>query len=384
MLSKYISLAFVFLSVSCTHNVAPKKNRKEINENKEPLDELESSVPMDLWSPDKRFSNALYYFFLGEFSSYEKNSENTFEYYQTAYNLDPNSFLAYKMILAGLYTEPKESMVLAKKMTLQYPEDSHLQSLFGQILMSQGFYDKAERKLKLSIDLDPKIKETYLNLIAIYQLQNKPEKAIEVCEQLLKYHPSYTEAYILENKLYIKLGKNKKALAAIKKAYKLDDSDAQIVLLYAYSLELNNKTKDSVRMYEKLLEVVPINVAITNNMVALYKELGNLDKSLALLERLDKKLDGKNKAVKLQIVFIYWDMHNYDKCISLLNEMIKKDPDSEKERYILGLCYEKVNKLDKAISSYDSVSPGSKFYHDAQYRVIVLDYRSGKKEKSFC
>ena len=93
----------------------------------------------------QKIFNALYYFFMGEFAQNSRHVEESYEYFQTAYNLDPNSFLAYKMILAGVYKNPDESMVLAKKMTLLYPEDSHIQSLYGQILLGQGFYDKAEK-----------------------------------------------------------------------------------------------------------------------------------------------------------------------------------------------------------------------------------------------
>ena len=157
----------------------------------------------------------------------------------------------------------------------------------------------------------------------------------------------------------------------------------QILLLYAYTLELNGNTKKSVSMYEKLIEVVPLNVAITNNMVALYKELGDLKSSLALLKKLDKKLDGKNRAVKLQIVFIYWDMKKYNECISILEKMIEEDGSDERARYILGLSYEKVGKYKSAIYQYESINPVSKFYYDGLYRIISINYRLGDKEKAF-
>ena len=287
------------------------------------------------------------------------------------------------MILAGVYKNPDESMVLAKKMTLLYPEDSHIQSLYGQILLGQGFYDKAEKRLKIAAKLDPTMKENYLNLIAIYQIQNRPKEAIQACDQLLEYHPSFIDAYVLKTKLYVRTSENQKALSTIEKAFALNDSDPQIILLFAYVLELNGKTKKAVAMYEKLIEVVPLNEAITNNMLALYRELGDLESSLQLLKELDKKLDGENRAVKLQIVFIYWEMKKFDQCISILEKMVKDEKGDERERYILGLCYEKVGKYKSAVYQYESINPSSKFYYDGIYRVITIDYKMGSTDKAF-
>ena len=175
MLKAVFLISAIVLNSSCTHDTSNNKN-SNMPAVKAGEESFEDSIPMDLWSPDKRFSNALYYFFLGEFSQNDRNIDKSYEYFQTAYNLDPNSFLAYKMILAGVYKNPDESMVLAKKMTLLYPEDAHIQSLYGQILLGQGLYEKAEKRLKLASDLDPTMKQTYLNLIAIYQVQNEPQR----------------------------------------------------------------------------------------------------------------------------------------------------------------------------------------------------------------
>ena len=104
---------------------------------------------------------------------------------------------------------------------------------------------------------------------------------------------SFIDAYVLKTKLYVRTSENQKALSTIEKAFALNDSDPQIILLFAYVLELNGKTKKAVAMYEKLIEVVPLNEAITNNMLALYRELGDLESSLQLLKELDKKLTAK-------------------------------------------------------------------------------------------
>ena len=374
-----LSVASVIISCSSSNKVNPLSGASEEFK----TEEAENSLPMDLWSPDKRHSNALYYFFLGEISSYQRNTENSFEQYQTAYNLDPNSFLAYKMIKSGFFNKPSETMVLAKKMTLLYPEDAHLQSLLGQILLSQGYYKKAEKKLKLSLKMDTKIKDSYINLISIYQLTNEIEKAIKISEELISKHPSYLEAYALQTKLYVKVGKNQKALKTIEKSYSFDDSDPITVLLYAYTLELNGKTEQSVAMYEKLVEIVPLNLAITTNMVALYKEMGTLDKSFNLLAELDKKLEGKNRAVKMQMVFIHWELEEFKECVAILEKMISDKESESRESYILGLAYEKTKKFEQAMSIYRKIKPKEKFYFDARYRLSLLLYQSGNKSEAY-
>ena len=75
------------LTFSCAHSSDDPQSKKLTEEN--PSGMIEDTMPMDLWSPDKRFSNALYCFFMGEFAQNSRHVEESYEYFQTAYNLDP-------------------------------------------------------------------------------------------------------------------------------------------------------------------------------------------------------------------------------------------------------------------------------------------------------
>ena len=76
-------------------------------------------------------------------------------------------------------------------------------------------------------------------------------------------------------------------------------------------------------------------------------------------------------------------MKKFDQCISILEKMVKDEKGDERERYILGLCYEKVGKYKSAVYQYESINPSSKFYYDGIYRVITIDYKMGNTDKAF-
>ena len=180
--------------------------------------------------------------------------------YESAYNLDPNPFLAWKMLAAQAASgQVNEALLQAKKMVLLYPKDAQLHALYGQLLATSGLYEKAVEHYEKAIDLEPSRVEPYIGLIQLYQYQKKTTEAIVIAQEFVKVDPNNGDGWALLAKLYLSTSQKKKALKPAKRAFELQSADSEKILIYALALELNGQSKQAVGLYEQLYRLNPTN-----------------------------------------------------------------------------------------------------------------------------
>jgi len=337
-----------------------------------------SNIPPSLWSPGQRRSHAGVFFLVGEYMALkERNPKKALRYYESAYGLDPNPFLGGKMLLAKAGAGDRaEALLEAQKMVLLYPRDSHLRYFYGELLMLADQMSDAAEQFERCIELDPKNESAYLNLTEIYLGIRQPGKAIVVAKEFANVLPGSFMAWTQLARLHLAQNQYKEALVPARRAYEMQSQNPNIVQMYAVVLQLNKQTKQAVRIYEQLYRLDPSDDGITSRMVELYREVGNLDSALLLLDEMLEQAGDNKPAIHIQKALVFWELQRNEEAFVLLERVHKEYPESERVKYLYGFSLERLEKLTEALDVYRSFESTSTLKTQADVRIVyVLRYQ---------
>ena len=194
-----LPLLVMWMAVACQSTKG-----KTIPEPREPLKEEDiDTTSKDLWSPEQRKANANYYFMLAQDRLLHKDREAALKLFDASYNLDPNPFVASKLISLKAMIVPEEAFPLARKMVLLYPKDPDVNVLYGQLQLARKAYKTAAKQFTRVLVLDDQRIEAYMGLIQVHRATGRPETAITVAREMLKKDPSFSDGWALLAKLYL-------------------------------------------------------------------------------------------------------------------------------------------------------------------------------------
>ncbi len=360
--------------VACQYTQAAKE-KPGVNPENEVLNDEKSQI--ELWSPARRKANASFYYLTGEYEALSRNGAKARKLYENAYNLDPNPFLAVKLIEMRASEDIEDAIKLSNKMVLLYPEYAPLQLMHGRLQIATGNIEKAEGNLILAKKLDPEALESYVFLIHLYQSQEKYKQAIAVAKELLKVNASFAEGWTQLARLHMMSKQYKEALEPARRAYDIDPNDPERVQIYALALDLNGEKKKAAQIYDTILKLDPTNDDLIARMVSMFKVLGSLEDGIKQLKNTEKMAGGDVPGIKLQMVFIYWELQQFAEASELLDAIAKAYPQSERITYMSGLGQERIQQWQKALDTYKSFDESSEFYGAVRFRSIEILKKQG-------
>src|SRR5690606_36296031 len=167
-------------------------------------------------------------------------------------------------------------------------------------------------ELEKAIELDPDKEEHYLELAFLHQRAKELPKAIVVLKEMVGRLPGSVVGWAQLAKLYHATSQKEPALNAALKAFQLEGSDPEIVLLYALAQELNGQSKKAIALYEQLYRMDPTNEELIARMVDLYRSVADLNESLELLNEIAKLPGGGRPGVQLQRAIILWELKRFE------------------------------------------------------------------------
>ncbi len=333
-----------------------------------------TKVPPSLWSPAQRRSTAGYLFLVSEYMAMkERDAKNALPVLEAAYGLDPNPFLGGKMLMAKAAAGSRpEALLEARKMVLLYPADAKLHYFYGELLADSEEFEAAAQAFERSLALDPNYEVAYLQLTQVYQAQKDPAKAIVVAKDLVKHVPSSVAGWSQLSRLYLMENRPKEALVPARRAWEMQSNNPNLIQVYAIALQMNGKTKQAVAMYEQLYRLDPSDDQLTARMIELYRELGNLESALELLDGMAKETGPARPAIQMQRALLLWELKRNDEAAALLKTLAQENPESDRVKYLAGYGQERINRHDEAVTYYKSIPEASTLRPDADFRVLVI------------
>ena len=339
----------------------------------DPDEDNSQAIPAFLWSPSRRKATAGYYYLVSEYMYLNGEQKQALPLMESAYNLDPNPFLAGKLISGEIAAGKKEkALPEAKRMILLYPKSADLHFLYGRLLAQHGFYRNAESELERAIDLGGAKEDFYLELIGLHQALRHYPKAIVVAKEMVKMTPHSTKAWVTLARLYLATGQKKKGLMPARRAYEMQSSNPENVLIYALALEMNDDSKKAIALYEQLYRLNPTNEELISRMIELYRSIGDLEESLALLDEISEMADGKRPGVQLQRAIILWELDRFEEAGVVLDKLANEYPEQHRLQYMSGLGKEKLKKYDEAYKIFEAIPESSQFWTVARVRMAMI------------
>jgi len=340
-----------------------------------------NKVPLALWSPSQRRATASYYFMAAEFTLLkERDAKKALQLYESAYSLDPTPFLGGKVLAARAAAGDRaDALIDARKMVLLYPREAQLRYLYGNMLALEGQASDAITQLEKCIELDPQNEAAFLELADLYQNTKQTHKAIVVAKELTRHVPSSVAGWSQLSRLYLINSQHKEALVPARRAWEMQSANPQLTQIYAITLQLNGKLKQAVRIYEQLYHLDPTDEELTGRMVDLYRELGNLDSAIELLDEMIKQGGEAKPAVQMQKAILLWELKRNDEAARLLDQLVKSYPDSDRVRYLAAFGQERLEQFTKALELYQGIAANSPLRKDADFRILMIIAKDKKR-----
>ncbi len=327
----------------------------------------------ETWSHETRQFYAGYYFLLGEFLSLERNSKDSEPMLSLANELDPNEFLALKLVSAKISSaKVDEAGQELQKLILLYPRSAKFHYLYGSLLFRAGDSDAASIELEKAISLEPTDEAAYLQLTGLYQQQNRSDMAIQVCRRLTRHNPRSVVAWLALARLLFEDARIIEALEPAARAYQINSTNAETVLLYALLLEQVNRRSEAIKLYDELFSDNPSIEDLLTKTVALYKTFGDLEEVSTRLTMISEHAGGRSLGIEIQRALVLWELGKNQDALSVLLNLRKNYADSEQTLYLAALGFEKIGDLSNALSLYASVEENSKFYLPAMFQTLRI------------
>jgi len=178
----------------------------------------------------------------------------------------------------------------------QYSQDTDINMMYGQFLLSQEKWDDARIQFQTVTEADPENTLAWRLLMNIAAKENKPDEVIRICDSALAVFPDNYEFYYNKGLAYNQLKNYPEALSAFTKGIAYIPENERNTFSDFYGLigevyhEMNKK-EEAYKSYDKALEYNENNILILNN----YAYFLSLDK-----EQLDKAERMSGKCVQMQ------------------------------------------------------------------------------------
>lgn len=325
----------------------------------------------ETWNNETRLAYAGYYYLIGEYLSLEHNSTEAESVLELANELDPNEFLAFKVLYAKL-TSGKEDEARGElqRLILLYPNSARLHSLYGAFLAKSGNFDLAVSQLEKAINLEPTDEKAYLHLIGIYQQKNDSAKTLRTAIRFGANVPRSAQGQLILARTFQELGKTPETLKHARQAYQLAPYNAEIALLYAQQLEATGEMSAAIEIYDQLFSENPSLEELLGKTVALYRTYGDLNEVYKRLVSMGTHSHNRSIGIEIQKALILWELGRNQEALDGLLQLQTVYPDSEQVTYLTGLAFEKMGDLKSALALYEKVSEASSFYLPANYQAL--------------
>ena len=208
------------------------------------------------------------------------------------------------------------------------------------------------------------------------------ELAANLYAQCIRLNPNEATPYYELANIYEMMGDYKMALEYSEKAVDLDKENYWYRILYAHSLQRNNRTEEAIKQYRMLSEKDPNNIDLYFDMAGMNLFIGKYEDALKDYNKIEEKI-GVTEEVSIQKEKVYVKLGDVDKAADEIKNLIKAFHDEFRYYGLLADLYIANDRYDEAFEAYNKIleiDPEDPYVH-----LSFADYyrNTGDNEKSF-
>jgi tetratricopeptide (TPR) repeat protein len=348
-------LPFFGLLLMCASAVAQRAPSKPID--------LDRELRRDV-TPDRAAS--YYHYSLAKLNENKGNMGVALSEMETALDYNPNSSLLHLELafLCEKNAKPREAIEHAEEAARLDPQAPDPHWFLANVYYPQdgspagGSMAKAIQELEKVRELAPKDERSYRALGDAYFRLNQPDKAIEVLEQYQTLTKSTDIGYQTIAKYYFDKGNLQKALEYCLKALELQPESVETLLLQTQIYSKQNKEKDAVPIYRKLLELVGSNSqfssAIKQQLATSLIEADESKEAVDLLKELTQA-NPQNLRAYILLGRAQIELRQFSEAMDTLQSVLKSDPDSKEAVFYMAVVHERKREFAESIKIFTSL-----------------------------
>ncbi|WP_372756901.1 tetratricopeptide repeat protein [Mariniflexile sp.] len=239
--------------------------------------------------------------------------------------------------------------------------DSYLLNL-GHALANQGCFEKAEKKYKKSIAINPTSLMAYKSLGSLYQKQKRFSESIKVWETVINNY-SRDPLFIIElAKDLIQLSEYYSALAALYEAEKFE-KNRDLTWYYMSLIHFHLKNFGlAEKAIKRSVGIKPDNQSFRAMLAAIYLGVSDIKNAIKQWDFI-LTLDKNNTPIRLDKAVALLAFGYKKEALEIFEFILNQDSSNEKANYYKALTLLEINKSDKnAINTLKNISSNESLF----------------------
>ena len=226
---------------------------------------------------------------------------------QKGISVNPNAALGYTEYgrFLTFANRGAEAEAQFKKATEVEPKNYDARQAIAEFYVAEKQFDKAEIAYKDLVQIQENSFETRLELANFYVRTGRGSEAVTIFEQILLESSGYVRARYSLGEIYLEQKEIAKVSEQIDALLKINDKDAQALLLRARLNLQDSKAEDAVKDLEEILKKTPSHRDALYFMTEARLALGQNDQARAFIGDLEKYHPNylKTRLLKIQTAF---------------------------------------------------------------------------------
>ncbi len=205
----------------------------------------------------------------------------------------------------GFADRANEAEAQFKKATEVEPKNIEAREAIAEFYVAQKQFDKAEIAYKDLVQVQENSPESRISLANFYANNGRKDEAVKIFSEILAEKPEYVRARYRLGEIYLDQKETAKVTEQIEALLKINDKDAEALLLRARLNLQDNKAEIAVKDLEEILKKMPSHRDALFFMTEARLALGQTDQARAFIGDLEKYHPNylKTKLLKIQAAF---------------------------------------------------------------------------------
>jgi tetratricopeptide (TPR) repeat protein len=267
---------------------------------KEVLDVLNQAIALN---PNRTES----YISLARFFMKQNKAAEADAAIQKGISAGPNAALGYLEYgrFLGFANRAPEAEAQFVKATQVEPKNFEAREAIAEYYVAQKNYDKAEIAYKELVQIQENSAEARVELANFYAQIGRRDDAVAIFNQILTESPEYVRARYRLGEIYLDQKETARITEQIEALLKINDKDAEALLLRARLNLQENRGEDAVKDLEEILKKLPSHRDALFFMTEARLALGQTDQARAFIGDLEKYHPNflKTRLLKIQASF---------------------------------------------------------------------------------
>lgn len=269
--------------------------------------------------------------------------------------------------------QPGKAKALYRELVERELADANVYVELSELSMAEKAYEEGEKILRLGLERMPENVYLRLRLGSYLAALTRYDEAIPELSRARELAPDNPAVLRALSLAQSRTGDTSAAAASAKELYqRVPNNDTAI--FYAARLQANGQDREAIEIYRNLLENIPDNPLVLNNLAALLAGTGELEEAERLARRANA-LVSENPQLMDTLGWILHQRGRHEEASRLLEQAVSFAPSEASLRYHYGVVLAQQGNREAArreLTEAVRLDPEAKWTAEAQSRLTDL------------